>query len=316
MKIKTKVFKSLLIVMLAFVAIGMIFAGCKSSEMLPLVDKEAGYYGENEVMMEEAPAIEEAPAVSATEDFTGEGRESYGETQLTDRMIIKSAYLELEVEVGEFEKILFRITNLAEQSGGFVSNTNSYSDTEGNLTSGSITIRIPHNKYSMAVDKIKEMGLVRNISISGQDVTQEYVDLGSRLKNLEAQEEILLELMEQSKNVEDSIEVQRELSYVQGDIEVIKGRMNYLDNMVSFSSIEIYLYEPEAIAAASDWGFMEAIRNGIRWAAKVFNGMITFLIVISPVLIIIAIILIIVWQVIRARKRRRALAKKDNIKKS
>jgi len=300
MKIKTKALKTLLAVIIAAVVFSAVFTGCKSSRVESFVDSKAGVYEENEVMMKEAQeamAVEEAAA--------GDDRISYSEARLTDRMIIKSAYLELEIEVGEFENTLFKLTRLAEQSGGFVSNTRSYSNPEGNLTSGNIVIRIPEGKYNLAIDKIKEMGSVRNISISGQDVTQEYVDLESRLKNMKAQEEILLELMKQSKNVADSIEVQKELSYVQGEIEVIKGRMNYLGNMVSFSSIEVYLYEPEAIAPTSNWGFIEAVKNGIRMAVKVFNGIITFFIVISPVLILIAIILVIVWLALRARKKRR-----------
>ncbi len=301
MKVKTKVFKTLLAVMIAAIVFSAVFTGCKSSRAESFVDSKAGVYEENEVMMEEAQeamAVEEKAAA-------GDDRISYSEAQLTDRMIIKSAYLELEIKVGEFENTLFRLTSLAEQSGGFVSSTRSYSNPEGNLTSGNIMIRIPEGKYNLAIDKIKEMGSVRNISISGQDVTQEYVDLESRLKNMKAQEEILLELMKQSKNVADSIEVQRELSYVQGEIEVIKGRMNYLGNMVSFSSIEVYLYEPEAIAPTSNWGFVEAVKSGIRLAVRVFNGIITFFIVISPVVILIAIILVIIWLALRARKKRR-----------
>ena len=60
-----------------------------------------------------------------------------------DRKVIKTAYLELEIGEGKFEKIVFDITRLAEKNGGFVSHTQSYSDSDGKLTSGSITIRIP-----------------------------------------------------------------------------------------------------------------------------------------------------------------------------
>ncbi|GAH01049.1 unnamed protein product, partial [marine sediment metagenome] len=140
---------------------------------------------------------------------------------------------------------------------------------------------------------------------AGQDVTQEYTDLESRLRNYQAQEEVLLDLMKQSKKVSDSLEVQRELSNVQEQIEVIKGRMNYLDDLVSFSTIEVYFYEPEPIKTAADWGFVEALKRGLRGAVRVFNGIVIALIVTAPVWILTGIIIIIVWQVIRARKRRR-----------
>jgi hypothetical protein len=235
----------------------------------------------------------------------------YSDTPLPgDRMVIKSAYIDLEVEKGEFEDVLFAISNLAEQNGGFVSNTYSYSDSDGNLTSGGITIRIPHNKYSSAIEKVKDMGVVKSISVSGQDVTQEYVDLESRLKNYEAQQDILLDLMEQSKKVSDSLEVQNELSNVQEQIEIIKGRMNYLDDLVAFSTIEIYLYEPEPIKTTSDWGFVEALKRGLRGAVTVFNYITMALIVTAPVWVLAGVIAIIVWQAIRARNRRRAKKEK------
>jgi hypothetical protein len=153
---------------------------------------------------------------------------------------------------------------------------------------------------------IKEMGTVKSISMSGQDVTQEYVDLQSRLKNLNAQEEVLLDLMKQAKNVKDSVEVQRELSLVQGEIEIIKGRMNYLDNMVSYSTIDVSITEPTPITSSSGNSFIDAIRNGLRGALNLLRGMVMALIVISPLVVIAGIILIIVWQSIRARNRKRA----------
>jgi len=129
------------------------------------------------------------------------------------------------------------------------------------------------------------------------------------LKNLQAQEQVLLGLMDKSTNVSDSIEVQKELSNVQGEIEVIKGRMNYLDNMVSFSTIDVSLAEPQAVTDSSGGGFLGAVKRGARGALTVIRGMATVLIVMSPILILIAIILIIIWQSLRARNRKRARQK-------
>ncbi len=265
-------------------------------------------YKETEsLMMEEVQAME-----MVEEEYAGDEDKAFSEgvqysdtLNAVDRKVIKTAYLELEVEKGKFEKVLFDITKLAESNGGFISYTQSYSDAEGNLTSGSITIRIPHDQHNPSLDTLKEMGMVKSISVSGQDVTQEYIDLESRLRNLKAQEEILLDLMEQSKDVSDSIEVQVELSYVTEEIEIIKGRMNYLNNMVSFSTIEVYLFEPQSIAIDPGWGFLEALKRGLRGAFSVFNAILVFVIAASPILLFIAVVLIIVWIVIRSRRRSR-----------
>ncbi len=312
MNIKGILSKLLIFLLSGFLVVGVVFTGCKSEAAMGAAEG-----AEFSREAEEAPVMEATADSAEAVGFEEEAKVAndtdiqYSDTLLPgDRMVIKTANIELEVKEGEFEDVLFKINDLAEQNGGFISNTYSYSDSEGNLTSGSITIRIPHNKYNSAIDKIKDMGEVKSISVTGQDITQEYVDLESRLRNYEAQQDILLDLMAQSKKVSDSLEVQNELSNVQEQIEIIKGRMNYLDDMVSFSTIEVSLYEPEPIKTTSDWGFVEALKRGLRGAVTVFNYIIIVLIVTAPVWILVGIILIIVWQSIRARNRRRAKKEK------
>lgn len=257
---------------------------------------------EGEAMTQEGGA----PANDTGNYYAQEGTADYSKTVAASGKIIKTANIQLEVNKGEFEKKFFEIATLAEANNGFVSNSQSYSDSEGKLTSGMITIRVEQKNFDAVINKIKQLGTVKSVQLGGTDVTQEYVDLQSRLKNLQAQEQVLLELMKKSVKVTDSIEVQRELSNVQGEIEVIKGRMNYLDNMVSFSTIDISLAEPQAITESTEGGFLGAVKRGARGALTVVRGMTTVLIVMSPVLILIAIILIIIWQSLRARNRKRA----------
>ncbi|MDD5623003.1 MAG: DUF4349 domain-containing protein, partial [Actinomycetota bacterium] len=282
---------------------GMVFTGCKA-QAAPAADK-----GYNLSSRDEEMAIAEE-----SESMAGEGEVSednvannaIGDIPVTgDRKVIKTAYIEIEIEAGKFDEILSRLTNLAEQNGGFISNSQSYSDSEGNMTSGNITIRIPSNKYISALEKVKEMGTVKSTSGSGQDVTQEYTDLESRLRNYKVQEEVLLDLMAQSKKVTDTLEVQRELSIVQEQIEIIKGRMQYLDDLISFSTIDVYFHEPEPITATG-WGFVESLKNGLRGAVKVLNWLAAAILFTSPLWILAGIILLIVWRVIKARNKRRA----------
>jgi hypothetical protein len=246
-----------------------------------------------------APEAEEQMSTSDSNSVGG------GIPNVTQK-IIKSANISIEVEKGTFQDKILEITNIAEKNGGFVSDTESYSNPEGNISSGRIVIRIPGEKFNSVVEEVKKAGQIKSIIISGQDVTQEYVDLESRLRNYQAQEKVLLELMEKSTKVSDSIEVQRELSNVQGEIEVIKGRMNYIDNMVSMSVIDINLYEPEVAAPIEGGGFLNAVKRGVEGAVKVLNGIAFFLIAISPLLVLAGIIMLIVWGSIKSRNKRRA----------
>ncbi len=310
MKIKSLSSKLFLIFLAAVLVTGIISAGCFRSAATATSDEAEA--------PREMPAMEEVPAQGEMTAAEGsatleekaadtDNTTQYGETVIAgDRKVIKTAYIELEIEKGKFDETLFALTSLADQSGGFVSNSQSYSDSEGNLTSGYVTIRVPSNNYNSALDRIKQMGTIKSISSSGQDITQEYTDLESRLRNYQAQEDVLLELMKKSTKVSDSIEVQRELSNVQEQIEIIKGRMNYLDDMVSYSTIDVAFHEPEPITTGDGWGFVEALKRGLRGLVTVFNALVVALIATAPVWILIGIILIIVWQAIRARKRRRA----------
>jgi len=228
---------------------------------------------------------------------------AYAETPMTEQKVIKTAYMEIEIPKGSFDNNFFHIIQIAQKNGGYVSDTQSYSDALGNMTGGYITIRVPSERFDAVIDELKDIGTIKSTQISGVDVTQEFVDLESRLKNFEEQEKVLLDLMEQSKTVTDSIEVQRELSYVQGEIEVIKGRMRYLESMVSFSTIDVRLFEPEPIETQ---GFLHAIRRGLRGAISLLNGLVFFLIAASPVFVLIVVIIIIIWLSLRARHRRRA----------
>jgi hypothetical protein len=309
-KMDKKRFLVLLIILVLFLLSA--FTGCGIENQITAPEGK-GYIEEGIPVAAEEELAEEAPSREMPqEDYAAAEDETYGEeakysdtASVESRKVIKTAYIDLEVGEGEFEKIVFDITRLAEKNGGFVSHTSSYSDSEGNLTGGNITIRIPHDRYNPALDLIKDMGTVKSISVSGQDVTQEYTDLESRLRNMQAQEEVLLDLMAESDNVSDSIEVQRELSNVQEQIEMIKGRMNYLDNMVTFSTIDVYIHEPEPISESAGWGFIEALKKGLRGAVTVFNFVVIFIIAASPVILLIAIIIIIIWLIIRARKRKK-----------
>jgi hypothetical protein len=91
-------------------------------------------------------------------------------------------------------------------------------------------------------------------SVKGQDVTEEFVDLQSRERNLLAAEESLLRLFDKAESVEGSLSVQSELTQVRGDIEQVQGRIEYLENRAASSRISLVI-EPTvgSTPAGSDW---------------------------------------------------------------
>ena len=262
-----------------------------------------------ETSMSGTPSITVADAVTASDSgselYTEAGSADAATLQVINTKLIKNATIQIEVEKGSFEKVFFQVASLAEQNKGYVSNSQSYSDADGNMTSGQITIRVDKANFDAVLNKIKAMGKVQNVNITVSDVTQEYVDNESRLKNLDSQRTSLINLMEKSATVKDSIEIQRELSNVEGQIEIIKGRQNYLDNLIAYSTIDITLAEPQAITESNQGGFIGAIKRGAIGALTVIRVIATGLVAISPLLVIAGIILIIIWLSLRARNRKR-----------
>lgn len=153
-----------------------------------------------------------------------------------DRRIIKSADLGLQAENvrGSAE----RVQGVASRYGGSV--LNSSVDERGKDIYAKLVVSVPAQDFDDALEDLRSLpGKVTKDSISGQDVTEEFVDLESRERNLLAAEESLLELYERAESVEDTLIVERELANVRGQIEQVQGRMKFLESRTEFSRISI-----------------------------------------------------------------------------
>ena len=162
---------------------------------------------------------------------------------VAERLVIRNANLSLVVT--DPSQSVENISQMAHEMGGFVVSSNVYQTTYNeNVVSfrGSITIRVPAERLDEALVRIKEDATeVRSENISGQDVTQEYTDLKSQLRNLEAAEQELLKIMEASTEAEHVLDVFEHLRQVRGEIEVTKGRIQYFEESARMSAISIEL---------------------------------------------------------------------------
>jgi hypothetical protein len=196
-------------------------------------------------IMEEAgeappPVIEIPPTapVPTSTPTRGSGDEDYGETWSGERMIIRTG--DMVLVVSDVANAIEQITMIAKNYEGFVVSSSSWRERERMV--GNIAIRVNAQYFDDAIRALRGLAVeVTQESTSGKDVTEEYVDLSARLHNLEASEEQLLELMNQAGKVEEILEVQRELTNTRGEIEQIKGRMQYLEQSSSMSLIHVSL---------------------------------------------------------------------------
>lgn len=167
-----------------------------------------------------------------------------------DRKILYKA--NIVMEVGHYGDAVSDIKNKALLAGGYIvqfsENRTTYEQ------SGTLTVKVPSNGFTgfiAALEQMKPKTIQQ--SIQGQDVTEEFVDLTSRLKAKQVVESRLLDFLGKSAKTEELISFSNELGKVQEEIEKIKGRMTYLEQNVAFSTVEIRIYQKlEAAKKAED----------------------------------------------------------------
>lgn len=239
------------------------------------------------------------PAASPTEAPGGpaldEGGAVVREFQLPgiSQRIIKTASLSVQVKKGTFQERFQQATMVASRHGGFVSSS---STAQAKQRSGELIIRVPASEFEAALGELKSLGTVRSEQLSGQDVTAKFVDLQARLRNWEAQEEVLLRLMRQSKTIEDSLKVQRTLQEVQLAIEEIRGQLRVLEDQTDLSTITVSVIEAGAAATKPNEGltFVRAWRQAIHAIATVLGAVVVGLGYVLPIVLIVF-ALLLMW---------------------
>jgi hypothetical protein len=217
-----------------------------------------------------------------------------------ERKIIKNGNISIEVD--NVTETMDSITQIAEAMGGYVVSSNKRSNDE---TSATVTIRVPAENFDETFEKIREIAIETPYeNKESMDVTEEYTDLEAQLHNLEATEAQYLELLKKAENVEDIVTVQRELSYVRGEIERIEGRMKYIERTSDMSFIEVRIGEVQSFKQKK-WNPGQAFTSAV-------NGFISFLKGLYVVLIWIAMFcpiwIPILVVVIRKRRKKKTQA--------
>lgn len=208
--------------------------------------------------------------------------------------VIKTAELGVEVERGSFKEALQRATSVASAEGGFVLSS-SVEGREGRR--GSIVLRVPADRFEAALASLRELGTVERERVSGEDVSQEFVDLEARLRNLTAQEAVLLRLMDEAGSVTDTIKVQKELTGIQLEIERIRGRLRYLEDQTSYGTISLSMAEAGVAAPQRPSILARAWERAVEGFLSVIGGLITALGVLLPI----AVLGLVGWVLLRRR---------------
>lgn len=274
------------------------------------MDYDRGVYSEAPMSAAPQVAMEEMAADSS--NSFGGGEASAPSTS-AERLVIQNASLSIVVD--NPQDTLQAISELAESLGGFVVDSYVYQRTLSNglqAPSGSITIRVPAERLQEALAIIEgDANTVQTRSVSGQDVTAQYTDLQSRLRNLQDAETLLRQIMEDASDTEDVLVAFNELNYITEQIEVIKGQIKYYEESAALSSISVELtaslaVQPLTIAGWEPVGVAkDAIQALISALQGIVNIAIWLLLYALPILLVLG---LPVYFLVRWLRRRRANA--------
>ena len=267
-----------------------------AAALLPLM--AAGCGGEVATTpVEEKPAglAASSPGDEETNTQSGDSGAAQVASASIDRKITQTASISLQVKaVGEAFQEVGRI---AAGAGGFV--TSSSFSNEGEEQVASMTIRVPAERFEEVLSSLRGLAVkVESEQSQANDVTEEYTDLGARLRNLEATEAQYLEFLKQAKDIAEVLQVQDRLTTVRADIETVQGRINLLDSLSDMSTVTVHL-RPEAApssgagtpspgdAARAAW---DASLSTLRAIATVIVAVAAFSWWLVPVLVVLALI--------------------------
>ncbi len=253
-----------------------------------------------------SPVPRPAPTVPLPPQVGKGSQESLADlpTVTGDRIIIRTGNISLSVK--DVVDTRDKIAQLAVRIDGYVVSSSIFGREEG--MRGNIAIRVPDKSFDQALVELRSLAVrVESERTNSQDVTEQYVDLGARLKVAEATESQYMALLDKAKTVEETLKIYDALSQVRREIEQIKGQMQFLERTSSMSLIEVQL-QPVATArplVSSRWSAWETLKAAVRgvviagqWLVNISIWALIFLPVWGTILGI------IVWQLRRGKRHK------------
>src|SRR5690606_21846616 len=221
-------------------------------------------------------------------------------TLFRSQKIIKTARLAFETK--DVEATHQKILKLASQNKGLVQSDNSGKDY--NRIYKNLTVRIPTENFQQFIDGISEgVDYVDHRDISRQDVSEEFIDLEARLKAKRTLEERYLELLKKANKVEEMLQIERELSNIREEIEAKQGRLQYLQNQVSMSTVNIEFYKTTAETGITQ-SYGQKMKNALQGG---WNGISVFFLGILYLwpLFLVALIIVFVLRIFLKNRRKK-----------
>jgi hypothetical protein len=286
-----KIRRLLFVIMIAAVVLNACAPGASRSNTGAPEPGAAPYYAPAEVGAVSSDGVA-APGYTGAE--AGKGGSAQAAT--VDRLVIKNA--SLTMVVANPAEASDHIAGVANSLGGFVVSSYVYQasvDAAGNnIMRANITVRVPSAQLDAALAQVRGLAVeVRTENISGQDVTAEYTDLESRVRNLEVAEAQLTRIMDGANKTEDVLAVFNQLTYIRQEIEQVKGQMKYYRESAAMSAVTVELL-PDALSQpiqVGGWRPQGVVRDAVEALVGALQGLATAIIWIGILILPLALVL-------------------------
>lgn len=245
------------------------------------------------------------------------GGDQLSTEETLERKLIRTVNLSVETE--SFDALLESIQTKVKELDGYVErmdeNIGSVYYRTNNYRNASITARIPADRLDAFLDVMAQNSNITYRSESVEDVTLQYVDVQSHLEALRAQQERLLELVEQAETVEELVYLEDQLTEVRYQIQSLESQMRTMNNQISYATVyididEVNVYTPVAEVEKSAWermgeGFVHSCQNMKQDLEEFFISLVIRLPYILLWGVIILVILLVICKIRRHRKTRK-----------
>ncbi|KGX87816.1 DUF4349 domain-containing protein [Pontibacillus litoralis] len=231
-------------------------------------------------------------------------------TSQEDKMIIYNGHISIETK--EYQAFQKELKQHIDKQKGYVVHRSIHKD-EDNRTNATITIRIPQETFHSFIEQLSTTKItITNQEITGEDVTEQYVDFQARLQAKQKTEERLLTFMDEATKTEDLLQIASDLERIQEEIEVIQGKMNYLQDQSDYSTITLNITETGIVSSTKDkenlqtWAkTKQAFQSSISNLQAFSSLLVVTFVGYSPIILLfLGIVIAVTWGIVQQRKRR------------
>ncbi|TAF76028.1 MAG: DUF4349 domain-containing protein [Bacteroidetes bacterium] len=255
-------------IVFSLIFIGLVAFSCSKSENRSGLDmanavSSPNYAMDNMAVQEEAMSAIDAPSPDENNVKISEN---------TEQKIIKTASVRFQVE--DFKKSAEKLKRIAKDFGGI--NTSYNENNNGYNIEASFVVRITNSKFDTLLNALQAESIYLNFkNINAEDVTEEFIDIESRLKNKKAVEQKYLEILKKAAKIDDILAVENQIRIIREEIEAKEGRLKYLKDRVAYSTINLTFYQNLENTQAPDISFWSKIKSSFAdgWSAILNLGL-------------------------------------------